>query len=76
MSKIEKLKEYISALRTYLAILGAMLLGLGAGLSKLVIDNQMGFLFWIGCILAIVFLFLFYLVAKAMHRDIEKLEDL
>lgn len=76
MSKAEKLKEYISALRTYLAILGAMLLGLGAGLSKLVIDNQMDFLFWFGAILGVVFMFLFYLVAKAMHRDIEKLEDL
>jgi hypothetical protein len=76
MSKAEQLKEYISALRTYLAILGAMLLGLGAGLSKLVLDNEMGFLFWIGAILGVVFMFLFYLVANAMHRDIKKLEDL
>ncbi len=76
MSKLEVMKEYIGALRTYLGILGAMLLGLGAGLSKLVLDNEIGVLFWIGCFLSIVFMFLFYLVAKAMHRDIEKLEDL
>jgi hypothetical protein len=76
MSKAEKLKEYISALRTYLAILGAMLLGLGAGLSKLVLENQISFLFWFGAILCVIFMFLFYLVARAMHRDIEKLEDL
>lgn len=76
MSKLDQMKEYINALRTYLAILGAMLLGLGAGLSKLLLDEQIGILFWVGCALGVVFIFLFFIVAKAMHRDIQKLEDL
>jgi hypothetical protein len=76
MSKAEQLKEYIGALKTYLAIFGAMLLGLGAGLSKLLLDGQIGILFWVGCFLSVVFIFLFIIVAKAMHRDIKKLEDL
>ncbi len=76
MSKIDRLKEYIGALKTYLAILGAMIFGLGAGLSKLLLDGEVGALFWIGCMLTLVFIFLFFIVAKAMHRDIDKLEEL
>jgi Na+/melibiose symporter-like transporter len=76
MGKIDETKEYISTLRTYMAIIGAMLLALGAGLSKLLDEEKIGALFWFGLILGVVFLFLFFLLARATHRDIKKLKDL
>lgn len=76
MSKIEKIKEHIGALKTYLGILVALILSFGAGVIKLYIDQHIDELFWIGSIIIMFLMVLFALIARSMHENIEKLEDL
>ena len=76
MAKIDEIKEHINALRGYLNIVIAIILALGAGVSKLYVAAQIGILFWIGIILIILLLAVFVTIAKAMHDNIKRLKDL
>lgn len=76
MAKIDEIKEHINALRSYLNIVVAIILALGAGVSKLYLSSQINILFWIGIILILLLLLIFVTIAKAMHNNIKKLKDL
>ncbi len=76
MAKIDEIKEHINALRGYLNIVIAIILALGAGVSKLYVAAQISILFWIGIILIILLLAVFVTIAKAMHDNIKRLKDL
>lgn len=45
MGKLDRAKEYIGALKVYLGFTIAMILSIGAGISKLYLDNETGILF-------------------------------
>ena len=76
MAKLDEIKEHIGALKSYLALLVAMLLGIGAGVSKLYLDSNFNTLFWIGGLIVFVCIILFVIIARAMHKNIKKLEVL
>jgi len=76
MAKIDEIKEHIGALKSYLNILVAIVLTLGAGVSRLFIANNITVLFWIGIILIMVFLVLFILISRSIHLNIKRLKDL
>ena len=76
MAKIDEIKEHISALKSYLNILTAILLAIGAGVSKLYIDNDTEILFWLGIGLMFVIIFAFAIISRSMHSHIKKLKDL
>ncbi|MDP3301996.1 MAG: hypothetical protein Q8S36_08540 [Sulfuricurvum sp.] len=76
MGKIDKIKEHIGALKTYLGILVALMVSFGAGIIKLYIDNRVDELFWLGSLIIISLMILFAFIARSMHKNIEKLEDL
>ena len=76
MSKIDEKKEYIGILKTYLGILVAFILALGAGVSKLYLHGDINVLFWIGIAMIFVSGVLFLLIAKKAHVEIRKLRDL
>ena len=76
MSKIDKIKEHIGALKTYLSILVALILSFGVGIVNLYLKNQTSELFWLGSFVIIALMILFALIARSMHKNIEKLEDL
>jgi high-affinity Fe2+/Pb2+ permease len=76
MSKIDEKKEFIGLLKTYLSLLLAIILAVGAGISKLYIANHINILFWIGVFLVFICALLFILIAKKTHNEIKLLKDL
>jgi membrane protein YdbS with pleckstrin-like domain len=75
MSKIDEAKEHIGALKTYLSIIVAVLLAIGAG-AKLYLDNNINPIFWVGIVILFVLILSFMLVARSMHNNIKKLRNL
>ena len=76
MTKIDEKKEFIGLLKTYLSLLLAIILAVGAGISKLYIANHINILFWIGVSLVFICALLFILIAKKTHNEIKLLKDL
>ncbi len=76
MSKLDEVKEHIGALKTYLGLLVAIMLGVGAGVSKLYLDSNFNILFWFGSLIVFACIVLFVIIARSMHKNIKKLEKL
>lgn len=49
MSKIDEKKEYIGLLKSYMNIIVAFILAIGAGISKIYLSNDIGILFYDHC---------------------------
>lgn len=76
MGKIDEAKEHIGALKTYLTIIIAIILAMGAGVAKLYDENNIGLLFWLGIIIMLISIITFGLISRSMHDSIKKLKDL
>jgi len=76
MSKIDEKKEYIGLLKSYINVIVAFILAIGAGVSKMYISNDINILFWLGIGFILFFVFLFVMVSKKAHREIKLLRDL
>jgi len=76
MSKIDEKKEYIGLLKSYINVIVAFILAIGAGVSKMYINNDISMLFWIGIGFIFFFLILFVFVARKAHHEIKKLRNL
>lgn len=51
-------------------------MAIGAGISRLYIAGHINILFWIGSALVVCPLFIFAIIARALHKKIAKLKDL
>ena len=76
MGKIDKAKEFIGALKVYLALITALLMGDISGTVKLYQSGVFDFTFWMGVVTIIVLAIIFMMLAKFMHKKINNLEDL
>ncbi len=76
MSKIDEKKEYIGLLKSYINVIVAFILAIGAGVSKMYISDDITMLFWIGIGFIFFFVILFGAVARKAHQEIKKLRDL
>ena len=76
MANIDKEKEYIGALKVYLALITALLMGSISGTIKLFQVDDVSFIFWLGVIAIFVLAIIFMLLAKFMHKKINNLKDL
>ena len=76
MADLDKEKEYIGALKVYLALITALLMGDISGTIKLFQSNIIDFTFWIGIITIFALAIIFLLLAKLMHKKINNLKDL
>ena len=76
MAKIDEAKEYIGALKVYIALITALLMGDISGTIKLFLNNETSFVFWLGVITIVVLSIIFVLVAKHMHKKINDLKDI
>ena len=76
MAKIDEIKELINTLRIYLTIISALIISIGAGISKLYISEKINILFWIGVVLCFIMIIVFIVIANALHKNIKKLKDL
>ena len=76
MSKMDEKKEYIGLLKSYINVIVAFILAIGAGVSKIYVSNDINILFWVGIVFILFFVFLFVIVAKKAHREIKLLRNL
>ena len=76
MANIDKAKEYIGALKVYLALITALLMGDISGTVRLFQNNILDFTFWLGITTIIILAIIFMAIAKQMHKKINELEDL
>jgi len=76
MAKIDEAKEYIGALKVYLALITALLMGDISGTVKLFQSETVDFIFWIGTVTIIVLAIVFMMLAKHMHKKIKELRNL
>jgi len=76
MSKIDEKKEYIGLLKSYINVIVAFILAIGAGVSKMYINNDISMLFWVGIGFILFFIILFGFVARKAHHEIKKLRNL
>lgn len=76
MAKIDEIKEHIGALKSYLNIVVAVILAIGAGVAKLYLENNIGLIFWLGIVIILIAIVTFIMISKAMHKNIKKLKDL
>jgi len=76
VSKLDEKKEFIGLLKSYLNVIVAFILALGAGVSKLYLSHEINLLFWIGVFFIVGAVIAFVLVAKRTHIEIKKLRDI
>ena len=69
MAKIDEIKEYIGILKTYMGILVALIVAVGAGMSRLYLTGKIGLLFWLGFVLILLFVhYLLFFQIKPIKR--------
>ena len=76
MAKIDELKEEIGAIKTYLGFVVAFIITIGAGVSKLFLDNSSELLLILGVIGILIFAIIFAFLARVMHNKIKSLKDI
>jgi hypothetical protein len=76
MADLDKQKEYIGALKVYLALITAFLMADISGTVKIYQSNSIDFIFWIGILTIFILAFIFLLLARHMHKKINNLKDL
>jgi len=76
MSKSERAKEYIGAIKVYMGFVLASLMGTIASTSKLYMGNHINQMFWIGVVGIVLLAISFLLLMKHLHQKIDELEDL
>ncbi|PHS39591.1 MAG: hypothetical protein COB07_05950 [Sulfurovum sp.] len=76
MSKLDKAKEYIGAVKVYMGFILASLMGTVAGTSKLYLSGETHIMFWIGTIGIVLLSVGFLLLMKHLHKKINDLEQL
>ena len=76
MGKIDKEKEFIGALKVYLALITALLMGDISATVRLFQNGILDFTFWMGIATIIILAIIFMKLAKFMHKKINDLEDL
>jgi len=76
MSKLDKAKEYIGAIKVYMGFVLASLMGVVASTSKLYLSGEVNVIFWIGLVGIILLSIGFLGLMKHLHKKINDLEDL
>jgi len=75
MAKIDEIKEEIGAMKTYLGFLVAFIISTVAGISKLYLDKEYGYLLIVGVVSVVIFSIIFAFIAKNMHKKIKSLRN-
>ena len=76
MAKLDEVKEEIGAIKTYLGFVIAFIITIGAGSSKVYLDNSSDLLLTLGIIGILFLALIFSFLAKTMHKKIKLLKDI
>ena len=76
MARIDEIKEEIGAIKTYLGFIVAFIITIGAGTSKVFLDNSSELLLILGVISIVVFAIIFAFLARVMHNKIKSLKEI
>lgn len=75
MSKLDKAKEYIGAIKVYMGFLLASLIAVISGTSKLYLSDRHNIMFWLGVLAIAVIAISFIGLVRYLHKKIDELED-
>ena len=75
MAEIDEIKEEIGAIKTYLGFIVAFIITIGAGISKVFLDNSSELLLILGVVSILVFAAIFAFLARVMHHKIKSLKE-
>ena len=76
MGRIDKQKDFLTNLRLYMTIIIVITVSIGNGIAKLYNSHDINYLFYLGSILTIFLLVIFVLLAKRLHVETNKLEEI
>ena len=76
MADLDRAKEYIGALKVYLALITALMIADIGGTVRLYQNHTVDFTFWMGIFTIIILSIIFALLARHMHKKIDQLKDL
>ena len=76
MAKIDKQKDFLTNLRLYMTLIIVITVSIGNGIAKLYNAHEITYLFYVGSALVLIFLFIFVLLAKKLHIETNKLEEI
>ena len=76
MAKIDKQKDFLTNLRLYMSLIIVITISIGNGIAKLYNADEITYLFYVGSALIPIFLLIFVLLAKKLHVETNKLEEM
>ena len=76
MAKLDEIKEEIGAIKTYLGFIVAFIITIGAGSSKVYLDNSSDLLLVLGILGILILALIFSFLARVMHKKIKSLKDI
>ena len=76
MGKLDKQKDLLTNIRLYMTIIIVITLSIGSGVTKLYNSANINYMFYIGSILIISLLVIFVALAKKLHIETNKLEEI
>ena len=76
MGKVDKQKDILTNLRLYMTITIIIVMSISTGLINLYNSNTINYSFYIGTITALCLLVIFVLLAKKLHQETDKLEEM
>ena len=59
-----------------ISVITAIILAIGAGVSKLYLSMEINLLFWIGIVFIVLLIVIFSIISRAIHINVKKLRDL
>jgi ABC-type multidrug transport system permease subunit len=76
MSQLDFAKDDINTTRLYMGFVVASILAIGGGVSSLYSNNTINAAFWVGIIILMTLFVVFVLLAKSLHKKIDRLKEL
>ena len=76
MAKIDKQKDFLTNLRLYMSLIIVITISIGNGIAKLYNAEEITYLFYVGSALVPILLLIFVLLAKKLHIETNKLEEI
>lgn len=76
MGQIDRQKDFLTNIRLYMTIIIVITVSVGSGVTRLYNSHDINYLFYIGSTLVLLLLLIFTLLAKKLHTETDKLEEM
>jgi len=76
MADLDRAKDFINNIRLYMTMCLALIISIGSGISKMFVNENFTYIFFIGNILLLFLLLIFIFLAKKLHQKTNELKDI